>query len=148
MVCAIGGLHKCPTFIRIGDTFGGCWLLLILMIVSTQKFGQLIIKSLSYISMVCAIGVFINVPNSYACDTFGGCCAPMPFLYTLHMSQVMLWGLKRAERLPCFVTEEEQQEEEEESHILGVRMWPHVWPGASILKHRHRHRASCDAKTN
>ena len=29
-------------------------------------------------------------------------CAPTPFLYTLHSSQVMLWGLKRAVRLPCF----------------------------------------------
>ena len=28
-------------------------------------------------------------------------CAPTPFLYTLHSSQVMLWGLERAERLPC-----------------------------------------------
>ena len=26
----------------------------------------------------------------------------MYHLYTLHSSQVMLWGLKRAERLPCF----------------------------------------------
>ena len=35
---AIGGLPKCPKFIRIGDTFGGCWLLLILMIASTHKY--------------------------------------------------------------------------------------------------------------
>ena len=35
---AIGGLPKCPKFIRSGDTFGGCWLLLILMIASTQKY--------------------------------------------------------------------------------------------------------------
>ena len=41
--CAIGGLPKCPKFIRIGDTFGGCWLLLILMMASTQKYVQLII---------------------------------------------------------------------------------------------------------
>ena len=74
MVCAIGGLHKCPKFICIGDTFGGCWLLLILMIVPTQKYGQLIIQSLSYISMVCAIGglqkcaKFIRIG-----DTFQGC---------------------------------------------------------------------------
>ena len=34
---AMGGLLKCPKFIRIGDTFGGCWLLLILMMASTQK---------------------------------------------------------------------------------------------------------------
>ena len=40
---AIGGLPKCPKFIRIGDTFGGCWLLLILMMTSTQKYIQLII---------------------------------------------------------------------------------------------------------
>ena len=69
MVCPIGGLQKCAKFGCSGDTFGGCRLLLILMIVSTQKYGQLIIKSLSYISMVCAIGVFINVPNSYALVT-------------------------------------------------------------------------------
>ena len=45
--CAIGGLPKCAKFIRIGDTFQGCWLLLISMIVPTQKYGQLIIQSLS-----------------------------------------------------------------------------------------------------
>ena len=43
MECATGGLQKCPKFGCSGDTFGGCWLLLILMIVSTQKYGQLII---------------------------------------------------------------------------------------------------------
>ena len=37
MVCPIGDLPKCPKFICIGDTFGGCWLLLILMMDSTQK---------------------------------------------------------------------------------------------------------------
>ena len=31
MGCAIGGLQKCAKFIRFGDTFGGCWLLLILL---------------------------------------------------------------------------------------------------------------------
>ena len=31
MECAIGGLQKCPKFGCSGDTFGGCWLLLILM---------------------------------------------------------------------------------------------------------------------
>ena len=51
MECPIGGLPKCPKFIRIGDTFGGCWLLLILMMVSTQKDVQLIIESLLYTSM-------------------------------------------------------------------------------------------------
>ena len=30
-------------------------------------------------------------------------CAPTPFLYTLHSSQIMLWGRQRAERLPCFI---------------------------------------------
>ena len=41
--------------------------------------------------------------------TFGGCwfciiciLTHLYHLYTLHSSQVMLWGLKRAERLPCF----------------------------------------------
>ena len=29
--CAIGGLQKSGKFIRTGHTFGGCWLLLILM---------------------------------------------------------------------------------------------------------------------
>ena len=28
-------------------------------------------------------------------------CTPLPFLHTLHSSQVILWGRKRAERLPC-----------------------------------------------
>ena len=27
MVWAMGGLPKCPKFIRIGDTFGGCWVI-------------------------------------------------------------------------------------------------------------------------
>ena len=40
---AIGGLPKCAKFIRSGHTFQGCWLLLILMMVSTQKYVQLII---------------------------------------------------------------------------------------------------------
>ena len=62
MVCAIGGLPKCAKFIRIGDTFQGCWLLLILMIVPTQKYGQLIIQSLSYTSMACATKVLLEVP--------------------------------------------------------------------------------------
>ena len=39
----IGGLQKSGKFGCSGDTFGGRWLLLILMIVSTQKYGQLII---------------------------------------------------------------------------------------------------------
>ena len=34
MVCAIGGLPKCAKFTCSGDTFQGCWLLLILMIVT------------------------------------------------------------------------------------------------------------------
>ena len=40
---AMGGLLKCPKFICIGDTFGGCWFLLMSMMVSPQKYGQLII---------------------------------------------------------------------------------------------------------
>ena len=43
---AIGGLPKCAKFTCSGDTFQGCWLLLILMIVSTQKYGQLINENL------------------------------------------------------------------------------------------------------
>ena len=31
-------------------------------------------------------------------------CRSLPFLCTLHSSQVMLWGHQRAERLPCFGT--------------------------------------------
>ena len=31
-------------------------------------------------------------------------CRSLPFLCTLHSSQVMLWRLKHAERLPCFRT--------------------------------------------
>ena len=30
MVCAYGGLPKCAKFTCSGDTFGGCWLLLII----------------------------------------------------------------------------------------------------------------------
>ena len=41
--CAIGGLQKSGKFGCSGDTFGGCWLLLILMIISTQKYGRFII---------------------------------------------------------------------------------------------------------
>ena len=41
--CAIGGLQKSGKFGCSGDTFGGCWLLLVLMIVSTQKYGRFII---------------------------------------------------------------------------------------------------------
>ena len=81
MVCAIGGLQKCPKFIRIGDTFQGCWLLLILMKVPTQKL----------VTLHCCFYL-----HSYASS------GTYAILYTLHSSQVMLWGLKRAERLPCF----------------------------------------------
>ena len=41
--CAVGGLPKCPKFGCSGDTFQGCWLLLILVRVSTQKYVQLVI---------------------------------------------------------------------------------------------------------
>ena len=40
---AIGGLPKCPKFGCSGHTFEGCWLLLILVMVLTQKYVQLII---------------------------------------------------------------------------------------------------------
>ena len=43
MKWAIGGLPKCRKFGCCGDAFGGCWLLLILMMVSTLKYVQLII---------------------------------------------------------------------------------------------------------
>ena len=46
MMCPIGGLLKCAKFTCSGHTFKGCWLLLILMKVATQKYGQLILKSL------------------------------------------------------------------------------------------------------
>ena len=39
----IGGLQKSGKFGCSGDTFGGCWLLLVLMIVSTQKYGRFIV---------------------------------------------------------------------------------------------------------
>merc|ERR1719458_867224 len=44
------------------------------MIVPTQKYGQLIIKSLSYTSMVCAIGG-LQKSGKFTCsgDTFQGC---------------------------------------------------------------------------
>ena len=44
--CAIEGLPKCAKFGCSGHTFRGCWLLLILMIVLTQKYGQLINENL------------------------------------------------------------------------------------------------------
>ena len=74
MELAIGGLQKSGKFTCSGDTFQGCWLLLILMIVLTQKYGQLIIKSLSHISMVWAIGGFHKCAK-FGCSghTFGGC---------------------------------------------------------------------------
>ena len=56
MECTIGGLQKCPKFGCSGHTFGGCWLLLILMIVSTQKHIQLIIQSLPCSTVQLAIG--------------------------------------------------------------------------------------------
>ena len=37
MVCAIGGVPKCPKFGCSGHTFQGNWLLLFLMMDSTQK---------------------------------------------------------------------------------------------------------------
>ena len=38
--CYVG---SCAKFTCSGHTFGGCWLLFMLMIVSTQKYGELII---------------------------------------------------------------------------------------------------------
>ena len=35
--CAIGGLPKCAKFGCSGHTFGGCWLLLILMMVHLKS---------------------------------------------------------------------------------------------------------------
>ena len=51
--------------------------------------------------MVCAKGVFRNVPNSYTVVTLfkAHIAHQRHFLYTLHSPQVMLWGLKQAERL-------------------------------------------------
>ena len=70
MVWAIGGLPKCPKFIRIGDTSGGCWLLLITMTASTQKYVQYDhIFIVVHINGVCYRGVFRNVPNSRAVVT-------------------------------------------------------------------------------
>ena len=37
LVCAIGGLQKCPKFACTGDTFQGCWLLWILMMVHLKS---------------------------------------------------------------------------------------------------------------
>ena len=72
---AIWGLPKCRKFTCLGHTFGGCWLLLILMMVATQKYVQLIIQSLLYISMVWAIGDLPKFPEFILIgDTFGGCC--------------------------------------------------------------------------
>ena len=46
MESPIGGLPKCPKFTCRGDTFQGNWLLLILMMVSTQRDVKLIIYTL------------------------------------------------------------------------------------------------------
>ena len=43
MVWAIWGLPKCPKFTCCGHTFQGDWLLLILMMVSTQRDDRLVI---------------------------------------------------------------------------------------------------------
>ena len=67
------------------------------MIVSTQKYGQLII--VIYINGVSKVWSVDQIIIVIYCTY----CAPTPFLYTLHSSQVMLWGLKRAERLPCII---------------------------------------------
>ena len=73
MVCPIGGLPKCPKFGCSGDTFGGCWLLLILTL---QKYVD---HTLLNISMVCPIGGLPKYPK-FGCsgDTFGGCWSPSP----------------------------------------------------------------------
>ena len=43
MECPIGGLPKCPKFGCTGDTFQGCWKLMILMMGSTQKYVKFVI---------------------------------------------------------------------------------------------------------
>ena len=150
MVCAIGGLPKCAKFTCSGDTFGGCWLLLILMMFHYKS-----MVSWSYnhchIHQWCLLwGVFSNVPNSRqfiiclylgnlnkillpintaslskvsTISTVATVSSPQSiqsiqsiqvnlsnlkvyyssiFVYSLHSSQVMLWGLSRAVGLPCF----------------------------------------------
>ena len=70
MVCAIGGLQKCPKFISSGHTFGGCWLLLILMMF---HYKSMVSSSYNhcpvYQSIDVVLGVFRNVPNSHAVVT-------------------------------------------------------------------------------
>ena len=73
-----GGLPKCCQFTCRR-------LLLILMIVPTQKL----------VTLHCCFYL-----HSHASS--GTYCAPTTILYTLHSSQVMLWGRQRAERLPCW----------------------------------------------
>ena len=70
----IGGLPKCYKFIRRGHTFGGCWLLLILMMVSTEKMCSVDhIIIVVYINDV-AIGGLPKCPKFIRRGhTFGGC---------------------------------------------------------------------------
>ena len=47
MVWAIGGLPKCPKLTCSGHTFGGCWFLLILILVSTHCIMPVILLKMS-----------------------------------------------------------------------------------------------------
>ena len=101
IVSAMGGLPKCAKFGCSGHTFGGCWLLLILVIVSTHCIfakNAPVFRPYFYknepvwrISHTASTYILMLLLALYC--TF---CAPTPFLYTLHSSHVMLWGLKRA----------------------------------------------------
>ena len=62
MVCAIGGLQKSGKFGCSGDTFGGCWLLLILMMF---HYKSMVSSSYNHCSssMECAIGGLPKCPK-------------------------------------------------------------------------------------
>ena len=67
--CAIGGLQKSGKFTCTGDTFQGCWLLWILMMVHlksmvSSSYNHCYVQQQSVLQ-----GVFRNVTNSYALVT-------------------------------------------------------------------------------
>ena len=60
MVWAIGGLPKCRKFTCCGDTFGGSWLLLILMMF---HYKSMVSSSCNHCHVECAIGGLQKCPK-------------------------------------------------------------------------------------
>ena len=90
MVCAIGGLQKSGKFTCSGDTFQGCWLLLILMIVSTQKYGKcekcIADVQCTYLATSCASACNFLTPISYQNSKLHPICMHLPERYMHHYS--------------------------------------------------------------